>query len=65
MELAEPSVWEKPERAQELGRERSSLEGIVKTIDDLDQGVEDSRGLLEMAVEEDDLESVEEVAWEI
>lgn len=65
MELAEPSVWEKPERAQELGRERSSLEGIVKTIDDLDQGVEDNRELLAMAVEEDDADSVAEVEDEI
>ncbi|GAB3105843.1 peptide chain release factor 2 [Pseudomaricurvus hydrocarbonicus] len=65
LELAEPSVWDKPERAQELGRERSGLEEVVKTIEDLDQGVEDCRELLDMAVEEDDADSVTEVEAEI
>jgi len=53
-ELAEPNVWDDQERAQELGRERSSLEQIVKTIDDLDTGVSDTRELLDMIVEEGD-----------
>ena len=35
LELGEPDVWNEPERAQELGRERSSLETVVKTIEDL------------------------------
>lgn len=65
MELAEPSVWDKPERAQELGRERSSLEEVVRTIEDLDQGVADCRELLDLAVEEDDADSVTEVEAEI
>ena len=37
----------------------------MKTIDDLDQGVADCRELLEMAVEEDDEDSVAEVETEI
>lgn len=37
----------------------------MKTIDDLDQGVADNRELLEMAVEEDDQDSVAEVEAEI
>lgn len=65
LELAEPSVWDDPERAQGLGRERASLEQVVKTIDDLDSGVEDCRDLLDMAVEEDDQDSVDEVEAEI
>lgn len=65
MELAEPSVWDNPDRAQELGRERSSLEQVVKTINDLDSGVADCRELLDMAVEEDDEDSVAEVEAEI
>ncbi|MBY6189781.1 peptide chain release factor 2 [Microbulbifer agarilyticus] len=65
LELAEPSVWDEPDRAQELGRERSSLEAVVKTIDDLDSGISDCRELLEMAVEEDDEDSVEEVSSEL
>ena len=65
LELAEPKVWDDPERAQGLGRERANLEAVVKTIDDLDAGVADCRELLEMAVEENDEESVAEVEAEI
>jgi peptide chain release factor 2 len=54
LELSEPDVWNDPDRAQELGRERSSLEAVVKTIEDLDSGIADTREILEMAVEEKD-----------
>jgi peptide chain release factor 2 len=54
LELSEPDVWNEPDRAQELGRERSSLEVVVKTIEDLDSGIADTREILEMAVEEKD-----------
>ncbi len=37
----------------------------MKTIDDLDSGISDCRELLEMAVEEDDEDSVEEVSSEL
>lgn len=62
LELAEPTVWEQPDRAQALGRERSSLELVVKTIDDLDQGSTDAYDLLEMAVAEDDIDTADMVA---
>ncbi len=65
MELAEPSVWDDPGRAQELGRERSSLEAIVQTIEQLDTGAADAGDLLEMAAAEDDVETVEEIRAEI
>ncbi len=65
LDLGEPSVWDNPERAQALGRERSSLEMVVKTIDDLDNGVRDSRELLDMAVEEDDESMVADVQAEL
>ncbi len=32
LELGESAVWEKPEYAQALGKERSSLQAVVKTI---------------------------------
>ena len=65
LDLGEPSVWDKPERAQALGRERAALEMVVKTIDDLDNGVRDSRELLDMAVEEDDESMVADVQAEL
>lgn len=64
-ELAEPGVWNNPERAQALGRERSSLEIVVETIEDLQRGVGDSRDLLAMAVEENDEASLREIEKDI
>ena len=48
-----------------MGRERSSLELVVKTIEDLDSGVADARELLGMAVEEDDEDTVADVEAEM
>ncbi|MDP5054558.1 MAG: peptide chain release factor 2 [Congregibacter sp.] len=65
LELAEPSVWDKPERAQDLGRERASLEAIVSSIDALDTGAADALALLEMASEENDEGAVSDLELEI
>lgn len=64
-ELEDAAVWSEPERAQALGKERAMLEGVVKTIDDLTSGVTDARDLLDMAVEEDDEDTVEDVRTEV
>ncbi|QBY03596.1 peptide chain release factor 2 [Thalassotalea sp. HSM 43] len=64
-ELEQPDVWNEPERAQELGKERSSLELVVKTIDDMDSGCEDIQGLIELAVEESDEETLDEAVAEL
>ena len=61
LELAEPSVWDDPERAQELGRERAALETVVKTIEELSSGASDAADLLEMAAEEDDEATVDDI----
>ncbi|MCR8914925.1 peptide chain release factor 2 [Marinobacter panjinensis] len=60
-ELEVPSVWEDPERAQALGKERSDLELIVRTIDNLTSGLDDADGLLEIAAEEEDEGTVAEI----
>ena len=65
MELAEPNVWNDAGRAQALGRERSSLALVVETIENLDQGVIDCQELIQMAVDEDDEESLDDVTQEI
>lgn len=65
LELAEPSVWENAQRAQDLGRERSSLEIVVRTIEELDEGIGDNRELLEMAADEDDASTVAEIEGEL
>jgi peptide chain release factor 2 len=65
LELAEPSVWNEPDRAKELGRERVSLENIVHTIEKLEVSASDARDLLEMAAAEDDEATVAEIESEI
>lgn len=64
-ELEDPAVWDDPENAQKLGKERSTLEAVVGTIDDLTAGVADTRDLLDMAVEEDDEDTVAEVESDV
>jgi peptide chain release factor 2 len=64
-ELEEPDIWNKPERAQDLGRERARLEQVVNTIRSLDTGLEDAGGLLELAEEEGDEATVEGVVADL
>ncbi|TCL04555.1 MULTISPECIES: peptide chain release factor 2 [Sodalis] len=64
-ELEQPGVWNEPERAQALGKERSSLEAIVETIDQMTRGLDDVSGLLELAVEEDDEETLNDTVAEL
>jgi len=54
LELGDPKVWDDPESAQKLGKERSSLEAIVHTIDFMDGGLSDVSDLIELALEESD-----------
>ncbi|MCL6415840.1 peptide chain release factor 2 [Aestuariirhabdus sp. Z084] len=60
-ELEQPSVWDDPDNAQALGRERAAVEAVVSTIEKLDEGLSDARDLLDMAVEEDDADTVTDV----
>jgi|TARA_B110000902_G_scaffold83823_1_gene99598 peptide chain release factor 2 len=65
LELGEPAVWDDPGRAQELGKQRAALDIVVSTIDKLTVGVSDVAELLEMAVEEDDADTVMEIENEL
>jgi len=57
-ELEDPKAWNDPTHAQSLGKERGQLELVVNTIYELSSGLDDATDLLEMAVEEDDDDSV-------
>jgi peptide chain release factor 2 len=57
-ELENPEVWSKPDQAQALGRERAQLEGVVDVLDEITRGLSDGSGLLELAAEEDDEDTV-------
>jgi peptide chain release factor 2 len=60
-ELEDPKIWNTPELAQTLGKERGQLETVVNTINDLERGLTDAEELLLMAVEENDEETVDTV----
>ncbi|MBS4097180.1 MAG: peptide chain release factor 2 [Sulfuricella sp.] len=60
--LEDPEVWNDAKRAQELGKERRTLEGIVFTLQQLDQGLRDSSEIFEMGREEGDDATLESVA---
>jgi peptide chain release factor 2 len=55
-ELENPDIWNDPEKAQSLGRERSSLETIVATLDELTDSLNDAGEMLELAIDEQDEE---------
>ncbi|MEH6711125.1 peptide chain release factor 2 [Paraglaciecola polaris] len=59
-ELESPDVWNEPERAQALGKEKVALEQVVDTIVLLERGCVDVEELLELAVEENDQETLDE-----
>ena len=64
-ELEDPAVWNEPEKAQALGKEKSNLEVIVETIDNLVAGADDVEGLVELAVEAEDEETFQEAEAEV
>ncbi|MCK8515675.1 peptide chain release factor 2 [Methylonatrum kenyense] len=56
--LEDPDVWNEPEKAQALNRERSSLEDTVSMLDTLSANLDGVAELVEMAAEEDDAETL-------
>ncbi len=64
-ELEDPAIWNRPESAQSLGKERAQLEKVVVALDELLTGLNDADELLSLAVEEDDDSTIGEVAGDL
>ncbi|WP_154656475.1 peptide chain release factor 2 [Novilysobacter defluvii] len=64
-ELESPDVWDNPERAQALGRERSSLDKVVNGIRALTDSLGGAGELLELAEMEDDEDTARAVAEDV
>jgi peptide chain release factor 2 len=62
--LEDPTVWNDPKKAQELGREKKALDGVVLTIQTLDTELADNTELYDMAKEEGDFDSLEHIEAE-
>ncbi len=56
--LENPSVWNEPKRAQELGREKRTLEAVVQTIDHLNSNLADNTELFEMSKADSDFDGL-------
>jgi peptide chain release factor 2 len=64
-ELEDSGVWNNPERAQDLGRERVRLEEIVLTLNSMSRSLLDASELLEFAAEENDQETLDAVEVDV
>ncbi len=60
-ELEDPTVWNDQKRAQDLGKEKKSLEAIVHTLTKIEAELRDTYDLFQMAKEEDDEETMQAV----
>jgi len=63
--LQEPNVWNDPERAQALGKERAQLEAVVNRLENLDRSLNEVAELLALAGEEGDEAAVAEVVGDL
>jgi peptide chain release factor 2 len=52
--LEQPGIWDKPDRAQELGKERAKLEQVVGSLDRLKRSLNDASELIDLAAQESD-----------
>ncbi|MBU3647245.1 MAG: peptide chain release factor 2 [Limnohabitans sp.] len=60
--LEDPTIWNDPKKAQELGREKKALDGVVVTLTRLTQELADNAELFEMSKadnDEDGLQTIE------
>ncbi|MBL8328701.1 MAG: peptide chain release factor 2 [Rubrivivax sp.] len=56
--LENPAVWSEPKRAQELGKEKKTLETVVQTIDHLTGNLDDNTELYEMSKADGDVDGL-------
>ena len=65
LELADPGVWDDPERAQQLGKERVELEQVVTVLTGLQESLSELSELAEPASDENDADALDDVAEEL
>jgi peptide chain release factor 2 len=62
--LENPNVWNEPKRAQELGREKKTLETVVETIDHLSSNIADNTELFDLSKADEDLPALAHIEQE-
>ena len=64
-ELESSTIWNNPEQAQALGRERTQLESVVISLAKLSQSIIDLTELFELAREEQDEQTITDIGEEL
>lgn len=65
LELENPDIWNDPELATKISKEKSVLDGIVGVVDGLTAKLDDAAAMLELAVEADDESLLADVQAEL
>ena len=63
--LADPRIWDDPEQARKLGKDRRNLEATVLTIDSLSTGLADTADIIKLAADEQDSALLEEATADL
>ncbi|MEK6203208.1 MAG: peptide chain release factor 2 [Psychrobacter sp.] len=65
LELENPELWNDPERATKINKEKSQLDGVIDVVVSLETTLEDASTMLELAVEEGDESLLADVQAEL
>jgi len=63
--MEDPSIWNDPKKAQEMGKEKKALEGVVLVLEKAKGDLADARDLFDMAREEGDDDTIEAVSGDL
>lgn len=65
LELENPELWNDPERATKISKEKSQLDNVIGVITALDDKLEDAKAMIDLAVEADDATLLVDVQAEL
>jgi len=63
--MQDPAIWNDPQKAQELGREKKLLENVVESLTRLSRDIEESAELFELARAENDAGMLQSVQADV
>ncbi|WP_133105341.1 peptide chain release factor 2 [Psychrobacter sp. S4(2024)] len=65
LELENPELWNDPERATKINKEKSQLDGVIDVVVSLETTLEDASAMLELALEAEDESLLADVQAEL
>ncbi|WP_434353633.1 peptide chain release factor 2 [Psychrobacter sp. HD31] len=65
LELENPEIWNDPDKATAINKEKSLLDGVINVITSLDDTLEDAAAMLDLAVEAEDEDLLADVQSEL